>query len=193
MQEVIPEFKQRVLIKECRDAEVQEIRLLEKKGDGPLSWKGVALEKGFKVISVVSDGECGLCTLEVGLPWSTADFVAEAQRVAHPLDREVKVPPSVAKVIFEAATGGPKAVAERRRATLARYAQMAAQLQTAEEELHSKLHPDVESVVKGKNILLFKQMLRDIRYDDLGCGRPLGDRCQNDRRARATWHLEACA
>ena len=40
-------------------------------------------------------------------------------------------------------------------------------LEEEERLLHEKLHKDAQSVIKEKRILLFKEMLQDIGYDDM--------------------------
>ena len=41
------------------------------------------------------------------------------------------------------------------------------QLEAEEKELHSRLHPEVERIVADKKILLFREMLASIQYDDM--------------------------
>ena len=40
------------------------------------------------------------------------------------------------------------------------------QLSTAEAKFHAGLHPNVESVLKGKRLLLLKEMIEAIKYED---------------------------
>ena len=65
------------------------------------------------------------------------------------------------------ATKGPEKLALDRKKTLEYYAGRATELEAEEKELHSMLPEDVNKVVKDKRILLFKEMLRDISYDDM--------------------------
>ena len=47
------------------------------------------------------------------------------------------------------------------------------QLQKEEDALHKKLHAEVREVIKKKEILLFKEMLTGIDYDDMSVVRLL--------------------
>jgi len=85
----------------------------------------------------------------------------------HPFDWPTKVPPRVASVLLKQAELGPKNIAEQRKETLNYYKERKKALKTKEEAIHSALHPDVREVVRNKQILLFKEMLRDIEYDDI--------------------------
>jgi len=117
------------------------------------------------------DGRSG----SIGMWWSKEEFVKEALQVEHPFDSEVVVPQRIAKVIFTIATEGPTWIEENRKRTLEWYRAARESLEKKETALHEALHPDVEVVVKSKNILLFKTMLEDIGYDDMGVVRILTD------------------
>jgi hypothetical protein len=54
-----------------------------------------------------------------------------------------------------------------REKTLAYWKKRAEALAPAEKELHSKMEPQVEDVLKGKRILLLKEMLMSIAYSDV--------------------------
>ena len=96
------------------------------------------------------------------------EFLNKAKKLVHPFDRPVVVPPKVAAAICRSASLGPGALANHRSTTLKYYENKASSLQQAEDSLHSKLESGIQEVVKTKRILLFKEMLRDIGYDDLG-------------------------
>ena len=70
-------------------------------------------------------------------------------------------------MIHEWARLGPEKVKAKREQTLAYYKDRAKALEEEERPLHEKLHKDVQSVIKEKRILLFKEMLQDIGYDDM--------------------------
>ena len=50
---------------------------------------------------------------------------------------------------------------------------MAKDLEQSEAELHSRLHPDVQTVVAGKKLLLLIRILEDIGYDDVDAARSM--------------------
>ena len=112
-----------------------------------------------------SDQENGL-TIAIGRLWTQERFTDQATQCAHPFDKEQLVPPRVAKALLNQARLGPTKIKEKRKEALLHYARRAKDLEEGEKELHSKLNPNVETVVHRKRILLFKEMLADIEYDD---------------------------
>ena len=113
--------------------------------------------------------EGGSTGLEVCMEenWTPEQFVNLAKQKKHPMDEEVKVPPRIAEAIFAIATRGPSWVVKHRIEVIKYYTGLMKDLEASGAVLHTKLHPDVEKVVALKRILLFKQMLIDIDYDDL--------------------------
>ena len=133
-----------------------------------MKWKGTMLTKGCKVLCITQCKEkSGQSKVEIGMPWSTEEFVAQAKGVMHPFDKQIKVPPAVAQVIFNIATKGPRHIAADRENCLQWYTKVADSLREQEADVHAKLHPNVEKVVSDKKILLFRRMLQDIHYDDM--------------------------
>ena len=103
----------------------------------------------------------------VGIPWTEEEFLDQATKLTHPFDWEVLLPPKVARVISHLAAAGPDQIKRYRLNQLEYWKQREASLRPQEEELHKRLHPDVERVVASKNVLLFKEMLEEIGYDDM--------------------------
>ena len=99
---------------------------------------------------------------------SPMQFLQNARDLTHPFDRPVRLSPTTARSICKLASLGPTQVTELRKSTIGWYRQRAEQLSVAESALHSKLSSRVETVVKDKRVLLFKEMLSDINYDDMG-------------------------
>ena len=99
--------------------------------------------------------------------WTPKQFVDLAMQRKHPMDEVVKVPLRVAEVIYAIATRGPSWTVNHRLEVIEHYTGIAEKQEAKEKELHSKLHADLEKVVARKKILLFKQMLVDIHYDDM--------------------------
>ena len=135
-----------------------------------LHWMDLEVREGWRVLSVSKEvgSESGLRTVELGMPWSAEEFVEKAKKLMHPFDKEVLVPPAVAEVIIRSAGLGPTKSGSDRKATMAYYTDRAKALARDEAKLHKTLHPDVEGIVKNKRILLFREMLTDIGYDDMG-------------------------
>ena len=139
-----------------------------------LPWMGIVLGDGAKLLSVEKENgaSCGTevaasYKIEVGLPWNQDEFLKEATKLRHPLDSDVRVAPAVAKVFYECARLGPDEVIARRKGVLKYWLARAMALEKQEEKLHACLNTDVAAAVAGKRILLFKEMLEAIHYDDL--------------------------
>ena len=95
-------------------------------------------------------------------------FLEKARHLTHPFDLPVKLAPSLAGMLCRMAALGPNRLRAYRKETLEWYTRRAEALREEEARLHSKLAVGVQQVVKDKRILLFKEMLRSIHYDDLG-------------------------
>ena len=104
---------------------------------------------------------------KLGIGWTTGDFLGAARSVSHPFDGHTVVSPTAAEVLWENAVKGPSAIDKLRRDVILRYTLEKKKLAAKEAEVHSKLDPSVEKVVKDKAILLFKKMLEDTGYDDV--------------------------
>ena len=123
----------------------------------------VAVPGNSKIIDVLEDGKSG----SIGVWWGKVEFINEAKKLEHPMDSETILPQRVANAIYNLAVMGPSAVIEKRRATLEWYRNRSAELQKEEEVLHKYMNAEVERVVHNKRVLLFREMLRDIAYDDM--------------------------
>eukprot|EP00973_Karenia_brevis_P059969 8345293-Karenia_brevis.AAC.1 len=66
------------------------------------------------------------------------------------------------------ASSGPQGVIKHREKMVKHYMPMREELRHQELGIHNSLNSAVESAVKSKNVLLFKRMLSDIGYDDMG-------------------------
>ena len=163
--DLIAEFKHVTRFEGALASEVRKAKSKTSFADEPIGDQFI--NGNAKVFDVAEYGELGLMKGKFGVYWSKEEFVNQARDVVHPLDRQVAVPPRVAKVMFDQATKGKRWLIENRLLQLDWYEQASKSLQPQEEELHRKLHKDVESVVSAKKILLFRRMLQDISYDDL--------------------------
>jgi hypothetical protein len=95
------------------------------------------------------------------------DFVNNAKRLKHPFDKPVKLPPSLVQTLGRMAELGPHDLGPHRQKSIEPYQWKEEELATKEKHLHSLLDKGVETVVESKEILLFKTMLEDIKYDDM--------------------------
>ena len=139
------------------------------------SINGLELGDKVKVLDVAEaeDGQSSGSSVlvagyvSIGIPWTEDEFLEQAKRISHPFDWEVPLPAKIAVAISHIAEAGPTNVKRYRLEQLAYWKQRGESLKAKEVELHKRLHQDVEAVVASKNILLFKEMLEAIQYDDL--------------------------
>ena len=90
-----------------------------------------------------------------------------SSRVKHPFDRTIRVPPAVATAMATIAKKGPTGIKEKRERVLDFWKSRKLELEAQEKSLKSKLDPEVARIVEPKAVLLFKEMLEEIRYDDM--------------------------
>ena len=114
-----------------------------------------------------SKGKVGRSTVTIGRMWTPGEFCEKAKTLAHPFDQAVVVPPAIAEDIVEAASLGPRRLEAFREENLQWYKTRAKELESEGAKLHRSLDPAVEKVVASKMVLLFKEMLSDIGYDDM--------------------------
>ena len=132
----------------------------------------VLLPKGTRIISLcklTNEWKSGLDKLRVqlGIPWSPTEFPVEAMRIGHPYKSFPQLRPSLKRSLLALLRSGPHMTKRHREKTLAYWKKRAEALAPAEKELHSKMEPQVEDVLKGKRILLLKEMLMSIAYSDV--------------------------
>ena len=171
LQEVIPEFKEIVKVAGCSKFEVEDLQKWQEAGrKGSLDWR-IPIQEGDKLLGVARMGVIGgpgSFTLSIGKAWSQFEFVKQSEAIRHPFDREIKVPPAVAGAFWNCALRGPSAIEQQRLDVLNWYKERAKALEVDEKVVKGRLHPEVREVIKEKNVLVFAEMLRDIKYDDLG-------------------------
>ena len=117
--------------------------------------------KGSKFLSLrIDSGEAGSeeFFLEVGVAWSTSQFVSRALSLKHPFDT-IAVDDDILRSVFASLTAPPAATRQHREATLAFWRERALQLEEREEDLRRQVHPDVRKSIEGKKLLLFGEML----------------------------------
>ncbi|CAE7456261.1 gpt [Symbiodinium pilosum] len=103
----------------------------------------------------------------VGVYATPHEFLYQAQFVPHPLDQESDTVHDVLKrTIHWRLTTSEEEVVKWRDNFLSSFRRHAQENEEAEKELHGNLHPEVEEVVKGKNILTWKWALSQLGYDD---------------------------
>lgn len=97
-------------------------------------------------------------TLLVGIPADPASFALSALRLRHPFEDHAGVPSVIDGLRFRM-TSSVVAITEHRVRMLHHWRRRAAALEPQEAVLHARMHPNVREVMKGKRLLLFKEML----------------------------------
>ena len=88
-----------------------------------------------------------------GVLRNPAQTVKATLNVRHPMDLNIPLPDFLLRAIATVLHMGPGAVAERRVFHCNRILKRITEVEQEERSLHDKLHPQVRSVLKGKNLL----------------------------------------
>jgi len=109
----------------------------------------------------------------VGIPFTQLEYFEALKQVDHPFGGGYPFRPRTAECLADLLRKSPGEVRQHRRDTLAKWAAMAKDLEGREAELHSRLHPDVQTVVAGKRLLLLISILESIGYEDVDAARSM--------------------
>ena len=167
---LIPEYRKIQEFLSCQDKNVDHLQdMLKKEGQ---VYRGAYIPEGSRVLARVEEtgSSAGIPreNIKVGIAWTPHRFVEAAKELTHPLDDTIKVPPSVADALLAQAQLGPYQLSAERESTISWMRQRRQALAKEEQLLKGKLHPEVGSVVQRKQILLFKELLSGMNYDDPG-------------------------
>ena len=101
-----------------------------------------------------------------GLPREPSDFVAEAVKAGHPRFLEYRAFEAIDNLVGANLCSDTYKVIRRRLDFLRKWTARAAELKKDEKALHQKLDPHCSAVLKGKRLLVFGEMLKQIGYPD---------------------------
>ena len=85
-----------------------------------------------------------------------------------PEDSSLRLPDPLRKNLFLILTKGPVAVSKMRLQALKQVNELATSLAEDENALRATMHPDVEKVTRGKAICLFRTLLEETEFPDMG-------------------------
>ena len=105
--------------------------------------------------------------LHFGIPREPADFIKDAINKGHPRDIVAKVPDAIKHLLDEFAHGQVNRRFAKRASFMKRWLKRSLELKTAEEKLHDNLPGHLKSILKGKRLLLLKEMLTELQYTDV--------------------------
>lgn len=101
-----------------------------------------------------------------GVYRSHEEFVQAALHVRHPIDYACSVPEILVENIAKVLNDGPKLVVARRRLEVLKVKRLAKQLASEEEKLHSRLNPELAKVLEGKNLLVWRELMKQTGFND---------------------------
>ena len=105
-----------------------------------------------------------LCTL--GIPREPWDFVGRAVEVGHPRSLAIHLSGDVMEMLKQNFAEEPYKVIKERANFLKKWTNRCKELEAQESTLHGGLDPHLQSVLRGKRLLLMKEMLKDLDYPD---------------------------
>ena len=120
-----------------------------------LLWTRVFVEGGMEVREA-----------EFGIYHAPDEFLHQALQVTHPFDSAVAIDGPNLRAIAYVLEHGVKAVQKKRLAVLEHYRALEKSLRSDEQALKQGMDPPVRKVMGSKNLLLFKQMLKDAGVPD---------------------------
>ena len=135
-------------------------------GTRPAGWNQTKFPEGSKVLSLRSEGGDGrdcVSFLEVGLPWTPAEFVQQSLRLEHPFSALSIQDDALRSVLFTL-TSPLQATCDRRDQALDHWIRRAAILDEAEARLRESVHADVKPSLQTKRVLLFGEMLASVGF-----------------------------
>ena len=102
-----------------------------------------------------------------GLPWTCEGFLRQACVTGHLGLRDMGVPPDLEAAVQQNVEWTDLQMSNYRIAWCRRWMKRAAELESAEKEDAALRHPTVAEITAGKRLLLTREMLEDIGYEDV--------------------------
>ena len=121
-------------------------------------------QKGATMVSHLEDGET-FELVKVGVPRDPTEFIAAAVSLGHPRFLLARVS-SEAEVAVDHLLGNAAKLSLLRARFLKKWLQRAKELHEHEEDLHSKLPAHLRRVLAGKRLLLWREILLELGYQD---------------------------
>ena len=108
----------------------------------------------------------GSWVLRVGIPWDPIEFIGQAWKMGHPFHQLSKCNKFLEELV-EQLVYRPSVVRSKRKSYIARWSDRAKTLEPEEARLKAGMTPHRRKILDSKRILLFKEMLEEIKYDDV--------------------------
>jgi len=174
----VPEYAQQYANVQVEDPAL--IHKLESMGPGrltePLVIGGIPCPVETKVSDLQprriagGDGrEVQVLRCHLAIPWTKEQFLLKSMQAKHPLQEDPILSDHTKRSVVELLTMGARACVAKARRRLQHWKEWTSRHSRKERELHARLQevfPNVENIVKGKNLLAFKEMLKSIDHPD---------------------------
>ena len=129
--------------------------------------KSKPINKPHKLLtSPDSGGDCGE-SCKYGVYHSPQQFIKLAQNLIHPFDKQFVIPDILRLNVFNLITKGISFVARVRTESASLINKLARELRFEEARYHAAMPEHAQTVLRGKNILLFKRLLEDNGFEDI--------------------------
>ena len=130
----------------------------------PYCYKSKPINKPHKLLtSPNSGGDCGE-SCKYGVYHSPQQFIKLAQNLIHPFDKQFVI---IRLNVFNLITKGISFVARVRTESASLINKLARELRFEEARYHAAMTEHAQTVLRGKNILLFKRLLEDNGFEDI--------------------------
>lgn len=100
------------------------------------------------------------------MPRETIDFLHRAIQAGHPRAISIHLSEYVKDVLKNNFAGDDYALTKERASFLWKWSRRAKELEADESKLHAGLPPHLQHLLKGKRLLLLKEVLEDLQYPD---------------------------
>lgn len=107
-------------------------------------------------------------TYKYGILRDPLEFLSEAKQVQHPVDSESFLHEATKEAIKEVVSSDPVVLAKKRLQVILNLRKLADELKPADEMLKESMSLQVLDRVRSKNIALFRHILQQLQYEDMG-------------------------
>eukprot|EP00435_Cladocopium_sp_Y103_P043232 s1638_g12.t1 len=108
-----------------------------------------------------------------GLPWTVEGFLEQACKVGHPAARDMGVPVDLELAVHKNVEWNDLQMSSYRIAWCRKWLARAHKLKPLKKENAKSRHPAIAELTTGKRILLAREMLEEVKYEDVGALRLL--------------------
>ena len=127
---------------------------------------GCEVALGIRGTEIQISGDYKVGDVLYGIYRAPDEFIQAALQARHPIDYASSIPEVLIKNVAKVLSEGPKLVIARRKLALMKIKRRALRLQDEETKLHEPLSPELAGLLKGKNLLLWKELMEQTGFQD---------------------------